>query len=381
MTNQNLAICHAMVSIEDSEPFAQDIQQHIGRLPNEALKQATVGLKAHLDAVATLFALHVGELDVRALPVTDHAISTTQWLQQHCTMSSSEASGTLKAARALPEMPIVMGNAVAGKVPWQSVRILSQARDRHPVEFTDHEEVFADIATYLSAKDLKRAVSHWEQQVNYDQALLDVKHLEAQRALYHSQTLNGLWATKATFTPEGGHIIKQTIDALTDPGNIDAGELRSPAQRRADAMVDICSFYLTHNTDIVTSAGERPHVTVTMDYEVLKGHAERLPEIDGTPVTPATMRRITCDAGIIPILLGSQGEVLDVGRKTRTIPTALRRALEQRDRGCTWDGCDAPLSWCDAHHIIHWVNGGETSLNNTTLLCRKHHTATHNAEP
>jgi hypothetical protein len=296
-------------------------------------------------------------------------------------MSSAEASGTVKAARALPEMPIVMGNAVAGRVPWQSVRILSQARDRHPVEFTDHEEVFADIATYLSAKDLKRAVSHWEQQVNYDQALLDVKHLEAQRALYHSQTLNGLWATKATFTPEGGHIIKQTIDALTDPGNIDAGELRSPAQRRADAMVDICSFYLTHNTDIVTSAGERPHVTVTMDYEVLKGHAERLPEIDGTPVTPATMRRITCDAGIIPILLGSQGEVLDVGRKTRTIPTALRRALEQRDRGCTWDGCDAPLSWCDAHHIIHWVNGGETSLNNTTLLCRKHHTATHNAEP
>ena len=380
MTNPNLASCHAVVSIEDSESFAKDVQHHIGRLPNEALKQATVGLKAHLDAVATLFALHVGELDVRALPVTDHGISTTQWLQQHCTMSSSEASGTVKVARALPEMPSVMGNAVAGRVPWQSVRVLAQARDRHPDEFKAHEDVFADIATYLSVKDLKRAVSHWEQQVNYDQALIDVQHLEAQRALYHSQTLDGLWATKATFTPEGGHIIKQTIDALTDPTNLDAGELRSPAQRRADAMVDICSFYLTHNTDVVTSAGERPHVTVTMDYEVLKGQAERLPEIDGTPVTPATMRRITCDAGIIPILLGSQGEPLDVGRKTRTIPSALRRALEQRDRGCTWDGCDAPLSWCDAHHIIHWVNGGETSLTNTRLLCRRHHTATHNDE-
>jgi hypothetical protein len=380
MTSQNLAICQAMVSIEDSESIAEDAQLNIGRLPNDALKQATVGLKAHLDAVAALFALHVGELDERALPVTDHAISTTQWLQKHCTMSPAEASGTLKTARALPEMPTVTNNALTGEVPWQSVRILSQTRDRYPNEFRTHEEVFADIATYLSVKDLRRAVGHWEQQVNYDQALLDTKHLDAQRSLHHSQTYDGLWATKGTFSPEGGHIITQAINGLCDPGNLDAGELRSPAQRRADALVDICSFYLTHNTELVTSSGERPHVTVTVDYETLKGAIDRLPEIDGTPVTPSTMRRITCDAAIIPMVLGSDSEPLDVGRKTRTIPPSLRRALQQRDGGCTWDGCTAPISWCDAHHIIHWANGGTTSLNNTRLFCRPHHTATHNAE-
>jgi hypothetical protein len=325
--------------------------------------------------------LLVHELDERALPVTDHAISTAQWLQKHCAMSSSEAAGTVKTARALPEMPAVATNALAGRMPWQSVRILSQARDRYPKEFADHESVFADIATYLSVKDLKRAVGHWEQQVNYDQALLDANHLETQRSLFHSQTFNGLWSMKATFTPEGGYIIQQAVNAITDPTHIDPVELRSPAQRRADAMVDICSFYLGHNTDLVTSAGERPHVTVTVDYEILKGHAERLPEIDGTPVTPATMRRITCDAGIIPMVLGSDSEPLDVGRKTRTIPSALRRALEQRDRGCTWEGCTAPVSWCDAHHIIHWADGGDTSLTNTRLLCRTHHTATHTATP
>jgi hypothetical protein len=145
-------------------------------------------------------------------------------------------------------------------------------------------------------------------------------------------------------------------------------------------MVDICSFYLTHTTNIVTSGGEKPHVTVTVDYNVLSGQVERLPEIDGTPVAPETIRRITCDAGIIPIVLGTESEPLDVGRKTRTIPTALRRALEQRDGGCTWAGCTAPMSWCDAHHIIHWANGGATSLNNTQLLCRPHHTATHKAQ-
>jgi hypothetical protein len=380
MTSHHLASCQAMISIEDSESFAEDVQLHIGRLPNEALKQATVGLKAHLDAVAALFALHVGELDERALPVTDHLISTTQWLEKHCSMSATEASGVLVTGRALPKMPIVANNALSGRVSWQSVRVLSQARDRYPKEFKGHEEVFAGIATYLSVKDLKRAAGHWEQQVNYDQALLDAKRLETQRSLYHSQTLDGLWSMKGTFTPEGGHTIEQAIDAITDPTNIDPVELRSPTQRRADALVDICSFYLTHTTNLVTSGGERPHVTVTLDYETLKGHVQRLPEIDGTPVTPQTIRRITCDAGIIPMILGSDSEPLDVGRKTRTIPSALRRALEQRDQGCTWSGCTAPVSWCDTHHIIHWADGGNTSLNNTRLLCRKHHTATHTTE-
>ncbi len=95
------------------------------------------------------------------------------------------------------------------------------------------------------------------------------------------------------------------------------------------------------------------------------------------PVTPETVRRITCDGAIIPMVLGSDSEPLDVGRKTRTIPTAIRRALEQRDGGCVWDGCDAPPSWCDAHHLTHWTDGGDTSLGNLTLLCRPHHTATH----
>jgi hypothetical protein len=124
----------------------------------------------------------------------------------------------------------------------------------------------------------------------------------------------------------------------------------------------------------------KPHVTVTVDYETLKRQTRRLPEIDGVAVTPETIRRITCDAGIIPIMLGSDSELLDVGRKTRTIPSAIRRALDRRDGGCTWRGCGAPVSWCDAHHIIHWADGGKTSIDNLKLLCRRHHTATHNGK-
>lgn len=380
MTYLDLAPCQAVVSIEDGEPLATQLQHHIDRIPNSELGHATVALKQHLDAVSALLALHVRELDERALPELDHNLSTSRWLELHCQMSSGEAIGTVKTARALTHMPAVAEKALIGEIPQRSLQLLAQARDRFPDEFVLHETVFAETATYLSVKDLRRAVGHWEQQVNYDYALKNVKQLEQLRSLHHNQTYEGLWATKGTFTPEGGHIIKQALDAMCDPHNLDAGELRSPAQRRADAVVDICAFYLNHDTNRATSSGGRPHVTVTVDYEILSGRLNRLPEIDGTPVTPATMRRITCDAGLTPMILGSESEPLDVGRRTRTIPTAIRRALEQRDNGCTWTGCTAPMSWCDAHHIVHWANGGDTSLPNLTLLCRKHHTATHNTE-
>ncbi|MCL1600757.1 MAG: HNH endonuclease, partial [Actinomycetia bacterium] len=333
-----------------------------------------------IDRTHAEMAFLVRELDRRHLPELDEGLSTAGWLKRHTQMTAAQASGTVKTARVLGHMPTVIEAALDGAIPHRSLQLLAQARNRHKIEFVDHESVFGDIATYLSVADLRRGIERWEQQINFDQALKDTTKLETLRGFHHSQTYEGLWATKGTFAPEGGHIITQAINALCDPTNIDPTELRAPAQRRADAMVDICSFFLTHNTNIVTSGGEKPHVTITLDYEILKGQVDRLAEINGAPVTPETIRRITCDAGIIPMVLGSDSEPLDVGRKTRTIPTALRRALEQRDQGCVWQGCSAPVSWCDAHHIIHWANGGETNLTNTQLLCRTHHTTTHQEE-
>ncbi len=377
MTNQDLAPCQAMVSIEDGEPLARRIQQHIDRLPNEALKQAVVDLKRHIDTVSTLLALHVKEVDERSLPTLDHGISTTNWLMKRCQMPESEASGTVKTARALSHMPTIADNALNGQVPWRSVRLLSQARDRYPQEFSVHEGVFADVATYLSVKDLRRAIGHWEQQVSYDDAVRDAKKLEVLRGLHHNQTLDGLWATKGTFAPEGGDLIDTALNSLVHASNIRTGEIRSPRQRRADALVDICRFWLDHNETVRTSGGEKPHVTITIDYETLMGDRQRLPEIAGAPVDPEAIKRILCDAGVVRILLDSESQPIDVGRRVRTIPPALRRALELRDGGCTWGGCTAPTSWCDAHHIIHWVNGGATSLDNTRLLCRPHHRSVH----
>ncbi len=94
-------------------------------------------------------------------------------------------------------------------------------------------------------------------------------------------------------------------------------------------------------------------------------------------MSAATVRRLACDATVIPAMLGAASEPLDVGRATATTPTGIRRALIARDRGCAFPGCDRPPGWCDAHHCRHWADGGTTALSNLVLLCPQHHQAIH----
>jgi hypothetical protein len=292
-------------------------------------------------------------------------------------MSATEASGTVKTARSLSEMPDVAEQAIAGNVVQSAVKLLARARDIHPEKFAEDETMFADIAGYLDPGDLRKAVSYWHQQVDYPSALDDTESMRRSRRFYFNKSYRGMWAATGDLDPESGHVISTALRAVTNPANLDRGDTRSAPQRNADALTDVCRFFLDHNDSVETSGGEKPHITVTVDYRILSRELERLPEIDGVAIDPETLRRLACDAAIIPMVLGSGSEVLDVGRKTRTIPAAIRRALEQRDGGCTWKGCTAPASWADAHHIIHWADGGETALYNLVLLCRRHHTATH----
>ena len=95
------------------------------------------------------------------------------------------------------------------------------------------------------------------------------------------------------------------------------------------------------------------------------------------PVTPATIRKIACDADIIPILLGSEGRILDIGRTTRIFPPHIRKAITARDQGCTFPNCTIPAPWCEAHHTTYWSHGGPTSTENGTLLCTHHHHLIH----
>jgi hypothetical protein len=257
------------------------------------------------------------------------------------------------------------------------VKLLAITRDRYPDNFADHEAEFVGIATHGAPKDLRVEVSEWEQDINYDDALENAEYDTWGRELFFNQTYRGRWDMQAEFGVADGHVINTALQGYIQRSYINEADNRSIGTRLADATVGIHQFWLDHNNTVETSGGDKPHITVTVDYDILVGAKRQLPELDGYAIDPATLKRWACDAGIVRIIVDGDSQPIDVGRRTRTIPPALRRALDQRDKGCIWQGCNVPASWCDAHHIIHWANGGHTNLNNTQLLCRKHHTQTH----
>jgi hypothetical protein len=127
-----------------------------------------------------------------------------------------------------------------------------------------------------------------------------------------------------------------------------------------------------------TVAGERPHVTVTVDSEALQGASAGTSELDHVgPTHPEVARQLACDASIRRVVMAGRSEPLDVGRRTPVVSPAMRRAVIVRDRHCRFPGCDRPHTWCDAHHVVHWADGGPTALPNLLLLCRRHHRMVH----
>jgi hypothetical protein len=178
--------------------------------------------------------------------------------------------------------------------------------------------------------------------------------------------------------PETGQELLTALRAVIDADSRAGGEdSRTPAQRRADALGEICRSYLARS-DRPVVGGERPHVVVTVDLHTLLERAPGRCELaDLGPITPECARRWACDARVSRVITGPGSVPLDLGRATTVVPAALRRALVVRDRHCTWPGCDRPASWCDAHHVVHWADGGRTSLDNVILLCRRHHGIVH----
>ena len=364
---------------EDSEDGAT--ARDLARLHDDELEASITQIMRTIDALQSQVALRVAEYDRRGLARERHVLSTKQWLAHACRVTTARASELLRTGRALESMPTVSKLALDGSITAGAVRKLTAAHDRHPVAFSHHEAILADSATYLSPKDLRRAIEHWEQQVAYPDTLTEIAEKRRRRRLSINQTWDGMWSVSGELDSESGHAVSTALRARVDASNLDASDTRTFPQKMADGLTDICRNSLDANANPSSSGGTKPHITVTVDYETLvREHgtdSALLPEIDGIAVDPETVRRLACDSNIIRMVIGPDSEVLDVGRSTRTIPAATRRALDHRDMGCTWTGCDAPPNWCDAHHIEHWADGGPTSLDNLTLRCRRHHTATH----
>ncbi len=175
-------------------------------------------------------------------------------------------------------------------------------------------------------------------------------------------------------------MLKAAIDPLCRPipSGPDQGEpdSRTPGQRRADALIDVCRLALKGES-LPDSGGMRPQLNVTTRFDVLTKELSTGTLDMGGDLSPAAVRRLACDALILPAVLGTRSEVLDLGRERRLFTGAVRRAIMLRDGGCAFPGCDRPPRWCDVHHFRSWQHGGETCECNGLLLCSHHHHLVH----
>ena len=187
---------------------------------------------------------------------------------------------------------------------------------------------------------------------------------------------DGMAEYRLRLDPEGKEVLEAMLGPLSAPKPTpDCADLRNSDQRRGDALVEICRRAAAAGTS--APAAPKAALWVTVALADLKTGAGAGSTLGGQLLGIETIRRIACDAMIIPVVMGTGSEILDVGRAKRLFTGGLLAAMRLRDKGCTIPGCTAPAAWADAHHLIHWVDGGTTSLLNGALICPRHHAIAH----
>ena len=327
-------------------------------------------------------------------------------------ISPAEARRRLSHATAVTEVPMISGGVTPAPLPATAAALREGALGPDHLDVITKvmrevqlhvpdadrevaERTLVDAAHSMDARTLTKVGHRVRAWLNEDGTPPDDRALaEPFNELHLHTRANGRLALRGEFDPEASALITAVLSPLakprpisetgTNPRGVAGGQAtgpdpRSAAERNGDALVEV--FHLVADTGSLPSeAGEKPHLLVTVPLDTLRtgaGHAV----LDGIgPIDAASARRIACDAKVIPAVLGSRSEPLDLGRATYTVPTALRRALILRDKGCAFPGCDRPHRQCHGHHIRHWADGGPTAPGNLVLLCGRHHRLIHHSK-
>ncbi|MET7817644.1 HNH endonuclease [Micromonospora zamorensis] len=330
----------------------------------------------------------VREVDGRGTAVAQGASSTAVWLRERLRLTVPAARRLVDLAACVDAAPTaVRGALAAGAVSMEQVRVIadtvSTVQTVAGPEVADKAvAVLVDWAGQFDPMLLRKLGTRILDHVAPDiadaaaRAALDAEAARAtrDRHLTISEQTDGRLRLTGTLDAETAALLRAAIDPLSAPAGPD--DNRRAGQRRHDALADVCRLAL-RTGELPDHGGDPAQIVVTTSYDTLTRQLSAGVLDIGLHLTPETVRRLACDAAILPAVLNSTGQPLDLGRQRRLITGPLRRALVLRDRGCAFPGCDRPPRWCDAHHIHHWADGGPTNLTNAVLLCGHHHRHLH----
>ena len=341
----------------------------------EALGEHIAQLSAEIQAATYQLLVMLREFDERD-GWTGGFRSCAHWLNWRTGVELGAAREKVRVARALASLPRIAAAMERGQVSFSKVRALTR------VATPENEEELLGFARACTAAHVERLVRSWRRIDRLEEKRQEARRHESRYLHVHTDE-DGMVVLRARLTPEAGALVLKALDAAEQKLFDTARETRDEKgdgvpieQRRADALALVAESGLAAGLDPGTR-GDRYQVVVHVDAEALPAGSDVGGSAldDGTHVSAETSRRLGCDAALVVMRHGADGGVLDVGRRKRTIPPALRRALEHRDRGCRFPGCGVRV--CEGHHVEHWAHGGETRLDNLVLLCRRHHRAVH----
>jgi Domain of unknown function (DUF222)/HNH endonuclease len=412
-TGQSTSPVDRLASLVD-ELAAEDLE----RLSDAVLAEQLLQLRRLLDRFEGHWLQRLATVDARGAAGADQstqAPSTASWLRNRLRMGASTAASAVRTARALFRGPL-SGTAqalCAGEISAAHASALAHGTHDLPAQVAKAAEpVLVAAARRLDPPRLRRVIGHLQHTADPEGADRDTERRHERRGLWVAPTLEGMVALQGLLEPEAGHTLLAALEPLARPAS--AADERSGDQRRADALTELARRNL-EGGQLPQTGGVRPQLTVVVDLDSLVGQAAMGGDAGwAVPLAPEACRRLACDSALTrvvvtrhpgddpggghhspnddpglaarlraamtllpPILGGAVSPPLEVGRASRVITPAQRSALAVRDGGCGFPDCDRPLAWCEGHHLVSWLDGGPTDLDNLALLCRAHHRAIH----
>jgi hypothetical protein len=381
--------------------MCSNASRHPDVIAIDRLGREITELAAHIHAATCRWLGLVAEFDRRRGWAQWGCKGCAQFLSWRCAIAPGAAREHVRVARRLQELPLIRAAFAEGRLSYSKVRALTRVGN------VEHEDGLLSLARHSTAAQLERMVRAYRGVVVAERAAAG----RPQRYVCWEHAEDGSLVLRARLPAEEGAVVLTAIEAGMDrlhrddtsdrhaagrppaardvsaetrevhreessaDEGVSAETRQTLSERRADALVLMAESLLAGEAQ-GRSNGDRYQVVVHVDTAALAtGGDGRCELADGAPLAAETARRLGCDAAIVPII-ERDGRPLTVGRKTRSVPPALRRALASRDGGCRFPGCTT-RRLVDAHHVRHWAHGGPTSLENLVQLCRHHHRLVH----
>ena len=358
-----------MEKVTAEDPLVLDTRRQVADL--YVLQRAQIGID-----YAMIKALRAAR-DSDAL--SKHEGTTVRsWLHEVCRLQKAQAARFCFLVQFLDDFPLTDEAFAAGRITMDHADTVIHALLTLPEQLRGTVEPFlVEASQEQTPKEVANWVDELLEGLGYDKESDTRRERRyAQRGVDFQPVAHRTYAMSGTLLPEVAEVLKLALSAADDAGGSE--DLRTPRQRMHDALGVVARFFLDH-ADISPVNGERPRIIVTIrreDLDAAPGVAAMATLGSGTKVPVETARRLACDAGVLPVVLGGKGEVLDIGRAGRDFSQAIRRAAYVQQGGrCAFPKCRRTCA--ELHHIVWWSKGGKTSIDNAAWLCAFHHWLVH----